>query len=92
MADECSRKDCKETLGRLDAESRLVPEPKGRYFESEGVRVRPSLVFPLTPDSKSLSDYLSALPEEPSHDSVILMQAGAVSLGLACLLSQIRRG
>lgn len=74
-------RDCRETLSRLDAESQLVLEPKGRFFESARGRVRPPLVFPLTPDCKSLSDYLEVLPEEPKHHSVILMQAGAVSLG-----------
>ncbi len=74
-------RDCAETLARLDAESNLIVEPKGRFFESERVRVKPPLVFPLTPECTSLSDYLAALPEEPSRHSVLLMQAGAVSLG-----------
>lgn len=74
-------KDCAETLRRLDDGSPLVLEPKGRFFESERVRVRPPLVFPLTREHSSFDDYLTSLPEEPSRHSVILMQAGAVSLG-----------
>ncbi len=74
-------KDCAETLRRLDAESKLILEPKGRFFESERVRVRPPLVFPIAASSKSLCDFVAALPEEPGHHSVILMQAGTVSLG-----------
>ncbi len=74
-------KDCRETLCRLDAESPLVPDRKGRFFKSEHARVTPPLVFPLTPECNSLSDYLTGLPEEPSLHSVILMQAGAVTLG-----------
>ncbi|MEM9556305.1 MAG: hypothetical protein AAGC60_18765 [Acidobacteriota bacterium] len=74
-------KDCHETLVQLNAESPLVLEPKGRFFESERLRVRPPLVFPLTPACRSLSDYLADLPDEPGHHSVILMQAGAVTLG-----------
>jgi len=74
-------KDCRETLSRLDGESALVLEPKGRFFESERLRVKPPLVFPLPPACRSLSGYLDSLPEEPGHHSVILMQAGAVTLG-----------
>ena len=66
---------------RLDAESSLVLEPKGRFFESERVRIKPPLVFPLLPECGSLAEYLAELPEEPGNHSVILMQAGAVSLG-----------
>ncbi|MEM9597657.1 MAG: hypothetical protein AAGD06_25550 [Acidobacteriota bacterium] len=81
MAQTFHWKDCQETLRRLDAESPLAPDPKGRFFESAGVRVRPPLVFPLTPGCPSLADYLATLPKEPGHHSVILMQAGAVTLG-----------
>jgi len=74
-------KECAETLRRIDGESPLSLELKGRYFESARVRVWPPLVFPLAPAPRSLSDYLEALPDEPGHHSVILMQAGAVTLG-----------
>ncbi len=81
MAETFHWKDCRETLGRLDADSQLFPDPKGRFFESERLRVKPPLVFPITLGCKSLSDYLDLLPEEPGRHCVILMQAGAVSLG-----------
>ena len=74
-------RECAETLRRLNAESALALEPKARFFESERVRVKPPLVFPLTRDVGSLSDYLDSLPEEPGRHCVILMQAGHVSLG-----------
>ena len=73
--------ECAETLQRLDAESSLSLEPKGRFFESENLRVRPPLVFPLPSWVTSLSDYLVALPLKPRRHTVVLMQAGAVSLG-----------
>ncbi len=73
--------DCEETLRRLDDDSRLTLEPKRRFFENETVRVRPPLVFPLPTDCGSLSDYLEAIPSEPARHCLILMQAGAVTLG-----------
>ncbi|MEO1366037.1 MAG: hypothetical protein AAFX50_02585 [Acidobacteriota bacterium] len=74
-------KDCRETLLGLDAESPLVPDPKGRFFEGGGLRIRPPLVFPLDPGCPTLAAYLDGLPDAPGRHCVVLMQAGAVSLG-----------
>ena len=81
MSESFHWKACAETLHRLNAGSELLLEPKGRFFESDRVRVKPPLVFPIAADCGSLSDYLAAAPTEPGQHSVILMQAGAVSLG-----------
>jgi len=74
-------RDCRETLIQLDAETPLTLEPKGRFFESADLRARPPFVFPLDPACRSLADYLETLPREPGRHTVILMQAGAVTLG-----------
>ncbi|MEO1082691.1 MAG: hypothetical protein AAFY88_00455 [Acidobacteriota bacterium] len=74
-------KDCREALLELDAESPLAPDAKGRFFEGGGLRVKPPLVFPLDPGYPSLAAYLRDLPDAPGRHCVILMQAGAVSLG-----------
>ncbi len=74
-------KDCAATLQRLAADADLVLEPKRRFFESERLRVRTPLVFPIPEGCASVNDYVDSLPEEPGRHSVILMQAGAVSLG-----------
>ncbi len=69
------------TLERLEVEHELILEPKRRWFETEGLRVLPPLVFPIEPDCTTLAQYLGSLPEAPTRHSVVLMQAGAVSLG-----------
>lgn len=74
-------RDCAATLLRLDEQAGLEVEPKGRFFQSGDLRVRPPLVFPLRPHHASLNDYLADLPSEPGRHLVILMQAGATSLG-----------
>lgn len=74
-------RECASTLERLAAETKFALEPKLRFFESERLRVRVPLVFPLSADCRSLDAYLDGLPEEPGRHSVILMQAGAVALG-----------
>ena len=74
-------RECAETLRCLDLESSLTLEPKRRFFETEDLRVRPPLVFPITSECQSLIDYLDNLPEAPTAHCMILMQAGAVTLG-----------
>lgn len=74
-------KECAQTLRLLDAQAPLQLEPKRRFFVSEAARVRPPLVYPIASSCRSLGDYLASLPDEPERHLVILMQAGAVSLG-----------
>lgn len=81
MSETFHWRDCREALQRLHVESSLIPDPKGRFFESARGRVRPPLVFPLSPKCPSFDAYLDDLPDEPGRHSVILMQAGAVTLG-----------
>lgn len=73
-------KECAEVLGALTARGDL--RAQGRAFVSDELRVQPPLVFPLRADCRSLADYLDLLPAAPARHTVILMQAGAVSLGL----------
>jgi Bacteroidetes VLRF1 release factor len=53
-----------------------------RHFTRDGLRIHPPLVFPIEPGTRSLAHYVLALPDEPGRHTVVLMQAGAVSLGL----------
>lgn len=53
-----------------------------RYFSREALRIRPPLVLPIESQVRSIADYLRTLPAEPGRHTVVLMQAGAVSLGL----------
>jgi len=94
--------ECRDRLLELDAQSPLLVEPKGRFFEAPGVTVHVPQVAPLcnagagvgdepmpdAPDWRrpahevgTLELYLANLPAELPRHVVILMQAGAVSLG-----------
>ena len=70
--------DCAEALDEFRSFER---EEKRATFLGDGVRVTPPLVFPVSDACRSIDDYLAALPDEPGDHTVILMQAGAVSLG-----------
>ncbi len=74
--------DCAETLAREARGHELMLDDRRRAFEAEGLRLTPPLVFPIAPDCRSLEEYLAALPLEPARHVLILMQAGATSLGL----------
>lgn len=97
--------ECGERLGGLIALGALRLEPGGEFFEGEGLRVVPPLVFPWrrpkdvpTPYGGSaaesaarragkgacevLTQYLAELPAEPGLHCLILLQAGAASLGM----------
>lgn len=63
-----------ETGWKLDAAQ--------RSFTRDDQRVYPPLVFPVVEGARSLTDYLRHLPDQPARHTAILMQAGAVSLGL----------
>lgn len=69
-------------LRDLAARAEFRLDRKLRYFDSETQRVQPPLVFPIGASCFSLSRYVESLPEAPGRQVVLLMQAGAVSLGL----------
>ena len=85
--------ECAARLRELRDEWPLVLEPKGRFFEAPGIRVLVPRVVPLPAELRgeggprwvraddALERYLAALPGELPGQVVILMQAGAVSLG-----------
>jgi len=60
----------------------LVPATDGRSFENEHLRLAPPLVFPIPAGCSGIDDYLDTLPAQPGRHTLVLMQAGAVSLGL----------
>jgi hypothetical protein len=74
-----------ETLGlleELEADHDLRPDLELGGFVAAGLRVRLPLVQPLGADCGSLADYLEELPLDLGLHLVVLMQAGATSLGL----------
>jgi len=85
--------ECGARLRELRDEWPLTLEPKGRFFEAPGIRVLVPRVAPLPAELEveggprwarvddALERYLAALPDELPRQVVILMQAGAVSLG-----------
>lgn len=77
--------DARREIGALVETVRLELEPKGRWFqaadEPDSLRLHPPLVFPLAPSCPSVAAYLAGLGEAPGRQLVVLMQAGAVSLG-----------
>jgi len=77
-----SWRDCARELEPLAGDATLAPDPKRRFFASEELRVHPPLIFPIPAGCRSLEEYLATLPGSPGRHAVVLMQAGAVSLGL----------
>lgn len=73
---------CVERMTALDAEACFVRDGERRAFVSEELSVAPPLVFPLEPGVDSIASYLDLVPGSPPRQTVILMQAGAVSLGI----------
>jgi len=73
--------DCAEVLGPLTGEPGLELDEKRRAFVSERLRILPPLVFPIPAGCASLADYLAELPKAPGRHAVVLLQAGAASLG-----------
>lgn len=57
-------------------------EREARGFRAGELRMRLPLVAPLPAGCASLAEYVEGLPQELGRHCVILMQAGAVSLGL----------
>jgi hypothetical protein len=73
-----------ETLRALDLEQRLYLERDGRWFETadRSTRVVVPLVAPIPAGCRSVDDYLAAVPAVLGRHLVVLMQAGAVALGV----------
>jgi hypothetical protein len=73
-----------EVLRGVGARVRLRVEREGRWFEGEGgvVRVVPPLVARIGAGCAGVEEYLAGVPERLGRHLVVLMQAGAVSLGL----------
>lgn len=73
-----------ETRARLEELSEthaLAPDAPRRRFVSAEVVVYPPLLFPLEPEVATLAEYLDGLPARPGRHLVLLLQAGAASLG-----------
>ena len=73
---------CREVLGAVPDPANVPLEPKGRFFEAPGRRIWPPLWLPPGPGCRHLADYLDLLPERPGRHLVLLLQAGAASLGM----------
>ena len=78
--------EAREILGSLARTSDVRPEADRRWFEwtdpaGELIRIHPPLVAPILDAHRDLLDYLSDLPVELGPHLVVLMQAGATSLG-----------
>ena len=76
--------ECSERIAELDRLERLVLEPKARWFQNSTHRLTPPLVLPEPRSDESASDYRARLPHPEGllgEHLVLLMQAGAVSLG-----------
>ena len=72
----------KEALSDLDEQFELLPDERGRFASSSGIVVIPPLILPVSAEAPDLHSYLEGLPEAPALQQVILLQAGAVSLGV----------
>ncbi len=73
--------ECAGALGKLAAECDMPLDAQGRSFESPFLRVLPPLVFPIAGRCRSLSEYVASLPNEPGKHLLVLLQAGAASIG-----------
>jgi len=73
-------RELERALGPL-ADAGLAPDDKGRALVGAGVRVLPPAVAPLPAGCASLADYVAGAPRRLGHHLVVLMQAGATSLG-----------
>jgi Bacteroidetes VLRF1 release factor len=73
-----------QTLRALDLDQRLYLERDGRWFESadRSTRVVVPLVAPIPSGCRGVDEYLAAVPVVLGRHLVILMQAGAVALGV----------
>lgn len=71
-----------DVLSEQHSEHPLELDDRRRCFQAPGVRVTPPLIFPIHAEIESLADYLDCLPVTPTRHLVVLLQAGAASLGL----------
>ncbi len=74
--------DCATALAPWRGDASCELEAKGRFFLAEEKRIWPPWVFPIPRDCRSVADYLDTLPTRPGRQLLVLMQAGAVALGL----------
>lgn len=74
-------------LEEYGEECALPVEPGGRWFEAEGLRIWPPPRLPIPPGCADARAYLWELPDpedEPEPELLLMMQAGAVAMGLFC--------
>ena len=74
--------DTAEVLTEQNARQQLTLDDRHRYFRAPGLRISPPLVLPIHQEVDGLADYVRDLPASPSRHFVILLQAGAASLGV----------
>ncbi len=76
--------DAPRQLLKIASEENLHLEAHGRWFETadRATRVVVPLVAPIPLGCRSLDDYLAAVPAVLGRHLVVLMQAGAVALGV----------
>lgn len=73
--------ECAAALGQLAGERDMPINARGRCFETPYLRILPPLVFPIRAHCRTLAEYVASLPNEPGKQLLILMQAGAASIG-----------
>lgn len=75
--------EARTVLEELAAEHPLVVEPQHRWFDAAdgGLRVHPPPLAPLADDQGGVYDWLGGLPNELGAHCMVLMQAGATTLG-----------
>ena len=74
--------ECAEALLPLLREGEFRLDDRRIAFESSSLRVVPPLVLPIPDDCTTLVDFVADVPVELGRQLVLLMQAGAVSIGL----------
>lgn len=77
-----SWQECASELAPFAEDAAFELDSKRRFFLSPTLRIHPPLVFPIPADCASLADYLDNLPLKPPRQTVVLMQADSVALGL----------
>lgn len=77
--------ECAEVLLPLLGRAEFRVDERRAGFESQGpagLRVVPPLVLPIPPGCATLAEFVADAPVELGRQLVVLMQAGATSLGL----------
>lgn len=78
--------EARAALGGLARRGEVLPEAERRWFDwtdgdGERLRIHPPLLAPIQDGHRHLADYVDDLPDELGGHLVMLMQAGASSLG-----------